>query len=218
MQSACKLVTNTFVYRVRGRSELISHCSGVVLCLFFFFTFFWQLHKQAVLKYKYALCYSPFKGESNRNHGMWRARRERRRASSPLLPVLGAAVAALAGSSAPGRGVKTHPRASGGRYGGGKATAGGFGSSGGADSCPSCGARCRDGDGCGCSSWLSTLDATRLQPRPMLGTDPSDMGPIKVSAAHQYRRNSLWAWGIFGCFGYQQQQLPAQVMKQLVPS
>lgn len=40
---------------------------------FFFFTFFWQLHKQAVLKYKYMLHYSSFKGESNGNRGMQRA-------------------------------------------------------------------------------------------------------------------------------------------------
>lgn len=46
----------------------------------------------------------------------------------------------------------------------GRGTAGGFGSSGRADSCPSCGARCWDGDGCRCSNLLSTLDATRLQP------------------------------------------------------
>lgn len=43
------------------------------MSFFFFFTFFWQLHKQAVLKYKYTLHYSPFKGESNGNCGMQRA-------------------------------------------------------------------------------------------------------------------------------------------------
>jgi len=117
---------------------------------FFFFLFFGQLHKQAVLKYKYALCSSPFKRESNRNGGTRRAWRGRRGASLPLC----ADTAALAGSSAPGSGVRTHLRASGGRYVGGKGTAGVLGSAVGGGSCPSCGARCRDGDGCSRVLWM----------------------------------------------------------------
>lgn len=42
-------------------------------------------------------------------------------------------------------------------------------------------------------------------------------GPVKVSAAHLYHGNSLWAWGGLGWFWYQQ-QLPAQGVKLLMPS
>lgn len=38
----------------------------------------------------------------------------------------------------------------------------------------------------------------------MLGTGPFDTGPVKVSAAHHYRGDLLWAWDVLGCFGYQQ--------------
>lgn len=84
---------------------------------------------------------------------------------------------------------------------GGKEPAGIFGSSAGAESCPSCRAQCWDGDGRGCSSPLRTLDAVRFQPGPTLGAGPSDMGPLKVSPAHQHCGNSLGAWDSLGCFG-----------------
>lgn len=81
MQSACKLVTNTFVYRVRGRSELISHCSGL-FCLFFFFNYFFGNYRQAVLKHNQ----SPFKSTPSAS---------RTREGIPALPTVGCAGRAL---------------------------------------------------------------------------------------------------------------------------
>lgn len=80
MQSACKLVTNTFVYRVRGRSELISHCSGL-FCLFFF-NYFFGNYRQAVLKHNQ----SPFKSTPSAS---------RTREGIPALPTVGCAGRAL---------------------------------------------------------------------------------------------------------------------------